>query len=66
MAFELSNILISLSTSSIVIILKQKHSLVNSEAIAIILGCSLYLAIAFKVGGSMFLTKDQDSQTSKF
>ena len=47
--FELSNILISLSASSIVIVLKEKHSLVSSEAIAIMLGCYLYLyfTIAF-------------------
>ena len=47
--FELSNILISLSASSIVILLKEKHSLVSSEAIAIMLGCYLYFAIAFKI-----------------
>ena len=41
MAFELSNILISLSEFSIVILLKEKKSLVNSEAIAITLGCFL-------------------------
>ena len=56
MAFELSDILISLSASSIVIILKEKHSLVNSETIAIMLGCFLYLTIVFK-GWSMFSEK---------
>ena len=44
MAFELSNIPISLSASSIMIVLKEKHSLVNSEATAITIGCFLYLA----------------------
>ena len=39
MAFELSNILISLSASVIVTLLKEKHSLVNYETIAITLGC---------------------------
>ena len=48
MSFELSNTLFSLSASSIVIILKEKHSLVNSENIALMLGCFLYLTIAFK------------------
>ena len=47
--FELSNILISLSASSIVIVLKEKHSLVSSEAIAIMLGCYLYFVIAFNI-----------------
>ena len=32
MTFELSNILLSLGTSSIVIVLKEKHSLVNYKA----------------------------------
>ena len=66
MSFELSNILISLSASSIVIVLKEKHSLVYSEAIAIALGCFLYLTIALKVGWSMFSDKGSNSQTSKF
>ena len=48
MVFELANILISLSASFIVIVL------VNSEVIAIMLGCSLFLTIAFKVGWSVF------------
>ena len=48
MVFELANILISLSASFIVIVL------VNSEVIAIMLWCSLFLTIAFKVGWSVF------------
>ena len=56
MAFELSNILISLSATSTVIVLKEKHCLVNSETIAIMLGCFLYFKIAFK-GWSMFSEK---------
>ena len=49
MAFELSNIQISLIASSVVIALRGKHFLVNSEAIGIMLGCFLYLTIAFNV-----------------
>ena len=58
--------LISLSLSSIVILLKEKHSLVNSEAVAIMFGCFLYLTIAFKIGRSIFFTEDQSSQTLEF
>ena len=54
MAFELSTILIPLIASLIVIVLKEKHTLVNTAAILIMLGCFLYLKIAFKVGWSMF------------
>ena len=54
MAFELSSILIFLRGSSIAILLKEKYSLVNSEATAIMLGCFLHLTIAFKIGCSLF------------
>ena len=39
MAFELSNIPISLSASSLMIVLKEKHPLVNYEAVAIMPRC---------------------------
>lgn len=42
--------------------IKIMYFLVNSEAIAIILACFLYLTIYFKVGWSMF----SNSQTSEF
>ena len=64
MAFELSDILISLSVYSILIALKEKYSLVNSEAIEIILQCLLYLTLAFKEGWSMF--SDRGSKFSNF
>ena len=64
MDFRLSNILISLSASSLVFILKQKHSLVNFEAIAIMPEYFLYLAIAFKEGCSAF--SDKGSNFSNF
>ena len=63
MAFELSYTLISLITSSIVIILKEKHSLVHSETIAIMLGCFLYSTIVFK-GWSTFSDKVSNYQTT--
>lgn len=55
MAFELS---------SIVIKLKEKNILVNSEAIVIMLEHFLYLKIDFKVGWSMF--SDKGSKISNF
>lgn len=63
-AFELSKIPISLSASYIVIVWKEKHSLVNSEVIEIMLGCFLYLTVAFKVGWSMF--PEKESKFSNF
>ena len=49
MAFELSNILSgsSLNGTSTVIALKEKYSFVNTEGIAIMLGCFLYLTTAY-------------------
>ena len=64
MAFELSNVIISLTASSIVILLREKHSLVNSEAIATTFGCFLYLIIAFKVAWSTF--SEERSKFSNF
>ena len=66
MTLELSNILISLSASSTVITIKEKHSLVHSEVIAITFGYFLYLTIAFKVVSLCFLTKDQNSENSEY
>ena len=43
MDFGPSNILIPLSASFIVFILKENLSLINSEAVVIMLGCFLYL-----------------------
>ena len=48
------------------VLLTENHSLVNSDAIAIMLGCFLYLAIAFKVGWSSFLTVDKKFSSSEF
>ena len=66
MAVEISDILINLSASFTVVLLKEKHSLVNSYVIAIMQGSFLYLTIAFKVGWSSFLIVDQNSQTLDF
>ena len=43
-----------LSACSIVMVMKEKHSLVNLKAIVIILECFLYWTMDFKVGWSMF------------
>ena len=60
MTFELSNILISFSEFTLVIVLKEKYSLANSEDIAITHGCFR----AFKVRWFMFF--DKGSKFSKF
>ena len=57
MDFELSNMPFSLSPSSILIVLKEKHSLVNYEAVVIMLGCFLYLTKRFEIGWSIFTDK---------
>ena len=64
MAFELSSILIPLIASSVVVALKEKHSLINFEAIVTTLECFLYLTIAFKVGWPIF--SDNRSKYSNF
>ena len=66
MAVEISGILINLSGSFIVVLLKEKNYLVNFYVIAIMQVSFLYLTIAFKVGWSSFLTVDQNSQTLDF
>ena len=47
MNFELSKTQIFLSTYSIVIVLKEKHSLVTCEAITVMLGCFLHLTVFY-------------------
>ena len=64
MAFELSNMFISSSASSTMTVLKEKHFLVNTEVIVIMLRCFLYLKIAFKVG--WYMSSDKGSKFSNF
>ena len=65
MVFELSNILIFLSASSIMIVLKEKRPLVNYEAVAIIPRCSI-LNNSIQSRMACFLIKNQNSQTLEF
>ena len=59
MAFETSSTFISVRTSSLETKLKEKFALfLYSDPIARILGWFLYLAIAFRVGSSMFSAKE--------
>ena len=59
MTFKTSSIFISVRTSSLETKLKEKFALfLYPDAIAKILGWFLYLAIAFRVGSSMFSTKE--------
>ena len=48
MAVEISNIPINLCATSIVVLLKEKPSLVNFDAIAVMFGCFLYVTIDLK------------------
>ena len=65
MTFETSSTFISVRTSSLETKLKEKVALfLYSDAIARILGWFLHLAIAFRVGSSMFSAKE--SQYSLF
>ena len=64
MAFELSNMFIFSSACSIMTVLKEKHFLVNTEVIVIMLRCFLYLKIAFKVG--WYMSSDKGSKFSNF